>query len=594
MTDAPADAGTLWAIGRRLLAELDTETVLERLLEQAQQTTGARYVALGVLNDERTELARFLTRGIDPDTARLIGELPRGRGVLGVLIEQPHPLRLADLGAHAHSFGFPAGHPPMRSFLGVPILIGGEVWGNLYCAEKEDGEPFTDGDERTAAVLAEVAATAIENARRHRASEQRRAELEATVRALDAARNIADAISAESELDRVLELIANRGRALINAQAVLILLLEGDDLVTAASAGQSNPVLGRRVPVGASTCGDVLIGGVPRRVPAPALKVDPEDIGVRGSANALIVPMIQRGERIGVLLAFDRGVGRGEFSDADEGLLRTYATSAANAVAISRSVEADRLRATIAAAEAERRRWARELHDETLQALGGLRVMLATALRQDDPAATRETVAAAVTEIEHGIDNLRAIITELRPMLLDDLGLAPAIEALAERRRASGLAISTQLTLPRADRYTVSPEFETAVYRLIQEALTNVAKHARARRVEVRACVEDGVLTVTVADDGDGFDPGAEGAGFGLAGIRERVYLLRGSVELRSAPGAGTTLIASLPLAGHERQLEVPGRPSPAGRAGDRVPTGSASLPDEPVVEGELDECRAV
>jgi signal transduction histidine kinase len=558
MTDPPVDAAALWTIGRRLLAELDPETVLERLLEQAQQTTGARYVALGVLNDERTELARFLTRGIDPEAAGRIGEPPRGLGVLGVLIDRPRPLRLEDLGAHAASFGFPAQHPAMRTFLGVPILIDGEVWGNLYCAEKAGGEPFDAADERAATVLAEVAATAIENARRHRAVEQRRTELEATVRALDAARHIADAIGAESELDRILELIVTRGCALIDAQAVFILLRDGDDLVTAASAGQSRPIIGQRIPIATSTSGEVLMFGDSVRVAVDELKVQPGEVGVTGALHALIVPMVHRDERIGVLLAFDRGVDGDAFTDADEALLRTYAASAASAVAISHGVQADRLRAAIAAAEAERRRWARELHDETLQALGALRVMLATALRQDDPEWTRATVAAAVADIEGEIDNLRAIITELRPMLLDDLGLVPAIEALAERRRVAGLAIDTRLDLSDLDGHPLSPEFETAVYRLIQEALTNVAKHARADAVEVRVGVDEGVLTVTVADDGAGFDPAEKVPGFGLAGIRERVYLLRGSVELRSAPGAGTTLTATLPLAEHELRFEVP------------------------------------
>ena len=150
--------------GRGLLSELDLETVLDRLLQTAADLTGARYVALGVLDEGRRELARFLTRGIDEDTHRAIGDLPRGRGLLGVLIDDPRPLRLDDVGDHPRSYGFPPGHPPMRSFLGVPILIRGEAWGNLYLTEKAGGEPFAPEDEEAVVVLADWAAIAIENA----------------------------------------------------------------------------------------------------------------------------------------------------------------------------------------------------------------------------------------------------------------------------------------------------------------------------------------------------------------------------------------------------------------------------------------------
>ena len=150
--------------GRSLLSELDLETVLERVLQTAGELTGARYVALGVLDEARRELAQFLTRGIDDDTHRAIGDLPRGRGVLGVLIDDPRPLRLADVGDHPRSYGFPPGHPPMRTFLGVPVLIRGQACGNLYLTEKADGEPFTAEDEEAVVVLADWAGIAIENA----------------------------------------------------------------------------------------------------------------------------------------------------------------------------------------------------------------------------------------------------------------------------------------------------------------------------------------------------------------------------------------------------------------------------------------------
>src|SRR3954454_17739211 len=168
-------------VGRSLVTVLDPDAVLERLLEVARELTGARYAAIGVLDERRERLERFVTVGIDEDTHRAIGDLPRGRGVLGVLIDDPRPLRCADVGDHPQSFGFPLAHPPMKSFLGVPILVEGRAWGNLYLTEKADGGEFTDDDEESVVVLADWAAIAIANARLYRAVRERRDELERTM-----------------------------------------------------------------------------------------------------------------------------------------------------------------------------------------------------------------------------------------------------------------------------------------------------------------------------------------------------------------------------------------------------------------------------
>ncbi|HEY2162062.1 MAG TPA: GAF domain-containing sensor histidine kinase, partial [Solirubrobacteraceae bacterium] len=488
-----------------------------------------------------------------------IGDLPRGRGVLGVLIDDPRPLRLSDVGEHPQSYGFPVGHPEMHGFLGVPILVRGRAWGNLYLTEKDDGGDFSEEDEEAAMVLAQWAGTAIENARLYESSERQREEAERAVTSLEAARDIADAITGIPDLSRVLELIVKRGRALIDARTVLIMLREGNELVVAASAGHASSANGRRLPVADSTSGQVLERGRPERIAdvATDLRIAVDELGVSGAQTALLVPMMYHGNGLGMLAAFDHGEIGGQFSAADEQLMRTFAASAANAVALNRSVEADRLRSAITAADAERGRWARELHDQTLQSLGGLRVLLASAARRGDPLGNEEAMRQAIEDIELEIDNLRAIITDLRPSLLDDLGLLPAIEALVERRRKSGLQITTEFALPGPEptERALSPELETTIYRLVQEALTNVVKHAGAQTVHVLVVATESEITVEVRDDGRGFDTGARSDGFGLAGLRERVYLTGGTLELKSG-GEGTQVRAELPI---RRAADQPG-----------------------------------
>ena len=539
----------LLEIGRGLVAKLDLEDVLDEILEASRELTGARYAALGVLNEKRTELERFITVGIDARTRGTIGDLPRGRGVLGVLIDDPQPLRTDDVSSHPRSYGFPDGHPPMRGFLGVPILIRGESWGNLYLTEK-DGGAFTDSDEEAAVVLADWAATAIDNARLYATSELRRAELEQAVRGLEATRDIATAIAMATSLERVLELIVKRGRALVDANTVLIMLREDDTLVVTAAAGHAVGARGVRVPIDRSTSGQVLEHARAERISdvSSRLRIAPADLGVPDAHTALLVPMTHRGQTVGVLAAFDRGPEHGAFSEEDEQLMRMFAATAANAVVAARSVEADRLRSAMAAADEERRHWALELHDETLQALGGLKVLLSSVLQRHNPAQNEAAMREAIEEIETGIGNLRAMISDLRPAALDDLGLRAALSALIERRAQDDLEITSELRLPdpRAGEARLSPELETTVYRLVQEALTNVVKHARAGHVRVMVSAGDGEVEVEVHDDGVGFAADAPKGGFGLTGIRERVYLAGGTMDVQSGPD-GTVLRGQLP-----------------------------------------------
>ena len=230
-------------VGRSLITELEPEAVFTRLLAVARELTGARYAAIGVLDERREGLERFLTSGIAEDAHRAIGDLPGGLGVLGVLTSDPRPLRLADVGAHPQSYGFPAAHPPMTSFLGVPIVIEGQAWGNLYLTEKAGGE-FTDEDEEAAVVLADWAAIAITNARLYRDVRERRDELERTNRGLETTTEISRALAGVTDLGQVLELVVKRSRALLDARVAEIALLEGDEFVIAAVAGEG--VEGRR------------------------------------------------------------------------------------------------------------------------------------------------------------------------------------------------------------------------------------------------------------------------------------------------------------------------------------------------------------
>jgi signal transduction histidine kinase len=533
-------------VGRSLIEELDPDVVLDRLLEVAQELTGARYAAIGVLDERREMLEQFITKGIDEETHRAIGDLPHGRGVLGVLIHKPRPLRLPDVGAHPESYGFPLAHPPMHTFLGVPVRSRGEVYGNLYLTEKDGGEPFTEADEQIVATLAQWAGVAIENARLYERVEGRRTELERAVRGLEATTAIARAVGGETRLDRVLELIVKRARALVEARGLLILLQRGEDLEVASAAGEMPPgVVGRRLRSDGTIAGEVLRTLRPMRV----TDVGPDRVAVHelgvDVSTALVAPLIFRGRASGVILAFDRLGPSPEFDANDEALIEAFAASAATAVHTAQSVEADRLRLGLASAERERARWARELHDETLQGLAALRMALSSGLRSDDTDRLRRSVDQAIGQISAEIKNLRALIAELRPAALDELGLLPAVDGLAERTRHDhGLEVTLDADLGGLDR--LAPELESTVYRLVQESLTNVAKHAGATRVDIVLRRRGGALELEVRDDGQGFDPAVGSEGFGLTGMRERAELAGGRLEVDSGPG-GTRIQAVLP-----------------------------------------------
>ena len=549
--------------GRSLVSELDLEVLLERLLEVAAEITAAEFVALGILDPTKTNLERFVTRGIDQEGHRRIGDLPRGRGVLGLLITDPQPIRLSNVGSHPESYGFPPGHPVMKTFLGVPVRIRGEVYGNLYLTEKAGGRDFTDDDEASIVILADWAAIAIDNARLYTSAEERRKDLERAVRGLEVTTAIARAVGGETDIERVLELIVKRARALVHARGLTIMLAEGDELVVAATAGAIDEVLrGKRVPGQGTVANEVIHSGRPTRITRETVRstVATALLGIEFEA-ALVVPLEFRGRGIGVLTAIDRVDDGPQFNREDEDLMLSFAASAATAVHTARSVGEERLRLAIEGAELERQRWARELHDETLQGLGSLQLLLSSALRQPDAERREEAVRSTLEHVSREIDNLRNLIPELRPAELDELGLESALESLAHRREEqSGMKVVLDIELGNGDagapRRLDAPT-ENTLYRLVQEALSNAAKHAHADRADVRLSAVPGAVDLVVADNGRGFDPRADTSGFGLLGMRERVELGRGTFELDSAPDSGTTLHVVLPVTDPAEEAET-------------------------------------
>jgi signal transduction histidine kinase len=445
----------------------------------------------------------------------------------------------------------------MTTFLGVPILLRGGAWGNLYLTDKLGGSEFSEEDERAVGMLADWAAIAIDNARRFQEVRGRRDELERTLAAMRATVEIARALAGETDLDVILQLIAKRGRALVEARTLVIELIVGDRMRIVALAGDADrDLMGAELPIARSASGQALRAGRPQRLSDELVRARFEEAGLGRlgvkAADGLFVPLTFRNETPGVLVALDP-VGGGTFSAENERLLSSFAVSAASAVITARSVTSEQMRAREHAAEDERRRWSRELHDETLQGLGALRLALAAARRAEDPARWRAALDDAIAELDAEIDNVRGIISDVRPAVLDELGAEAALDSLVERMRRRGIEVEMTVDLAfqsgrAATRH--DEETETAIYRIVQESLTNAIKHAEATAATVTVVEDDGFVLVQVRDEGRGFDPSAPASAseFGLIGMRERAESLGGALTLEAQPGAGTTVTARLPV----------------------------------------------
>ncbi len=534
----------LFAAGLVVSSELSLDALLHRLVETAAELTSARYAALGVIDTSGSELEQFVTHGIDADTRAEIGSLPRGRGILGVLIRDAKPLRLHDLAEDPRSVGFPPAHPPMRSFLGVPILLRGVSYGNLYLTEKEGGEDFTQEDEDLVILLAGHAAVAIENARLYEASTR-------WSRQLQSLEEVGNALATETDLDRLLDLVARRLRELVGARVVALTLPSGeDDLRFAAVAGEgAADLLGETISRSGSKSGKVFARRRSERI--DSVIDDPEvhqEVTRRlGARTGMWVPLIARDRAIGVLEIHDKEGADARFSDDDLRLAETFAARAAVAVELSQRVARDALSRVVQAQELERGMLARELHDETGQALTSILL----GLKPLEEALSDHPARAALAELrEHvvaAMQDVRRLAVQLRPAVLDDFGLVAALERLTETfAEQTGIRVDFHSALGEK---RLPGQVETALYRVVQESLTNIVKHASARRVSISVARRDSSVAAVIEDDGDGFDPRVvrEG-GVGLLGMRERLALLDGRMEIESRPGAGTTLVAEVPF----------------------------------------------
>src|SRR5262245_59477033 len=529
--------------GVALASELSLDAVLQKIVEAAAELTAAQYAALGVLDPSRRGLERFVVTGIDEETQAAIGHLPEGRGVLGALIEDARPLRLDDLTADHRSVGFPAHHPRMTTFLGVPILLRGDVYGNLYLTEKAGGEPFTEEDEELVVLLSSQAAVAVENARLYEAATR-------WLKQLESLNEIANALVSEVDLTRTLDLVAARLRELVQARLVLIALPthEGGLVVRATDGQGGQELVGMHLGSEESKAGRVLARRRSERVDSMLedVEVDHEVSRLLEARTGLYVPMILRDRPIGIIAAHDKDAADPRFSEEDVRLAEAFAARAAVAVDLSERVARDALRRVVSAQELERRRLARELHDETGQALTAMLLGLKSledAEGEDDLAESTRRVRDLVVAT---LQDVRRLAVELRPKALDDFGLVPALERLVETfREQTGIEVDLE---PRLGDDRLPSDVETTLYRITQEALTNVVKHADARHVSIVLTRRNASISAVIEDDGRGFSVGQSSEnGLGLLGMRERVALVDGRLTVESSPGSGTTLSIEVP-----------------------------------------------
>jgi signal transduction histidine kinase len=539
-------------------AGLELSSTLRRIVQAAVDLVDATYGALGVLGPDG-RIGEFVHVGIDTFTGEEIGDLPSGRGILGLLIDHPVPIRLEELASHPASVGFPENHPPMTSFLGVPVRVRGEVFGNLYLTQKRTGAAFTVEDERTVMALAAAAAVAIENARLFERTRTRE-------RWQQAVADIATAVLGGSEADEVLALIANRARSLTGADVVFLALKEDEGLAVEIVDGRTDPELGgpRESDARSFTAQAVLdcVSSWPdQRLPDDSIvhtvlssrqtQIVSTGEGVIACADhgslgpALLVPLSTAERNLGVLVLV--------WSDPHDyipqdmvDLAGSFGSQAAVTLVLA---EARREHERLAVYE-DRDRIARDLHDLVIQRLFATGMMLQGTTRIDDvPAASAERVSRAVDELDETIKEIRQTIFALHEPVDGPTSSARG-RVLRETSQSAAL-----LGFEPAVRFTgpvdsmLAPEVTEHLVAALREALTNAAKHADARRVEVIVQIEAGDVVLVVTDDGVGIADDGVGRRSGVANIDSRALELGGTCRLeRVSEDGGTRLTWRVPL----------------------------------------------
>jgi signal transduction histidine kinase len=514
--------------------DLDLRSTLQNIVRSACDLAGARYGALGVIGPDR-QLADFITHGIDPEAHAAIGDLPHGRGVLGLLITDPRPVRMPDITQHPRSYGFPPHHPPMHSFLGVPVRTRDQIFGNLYLAEKQGAAEFTDDDEEIVVALAGAAGVAIDNARLFALAQRRE-------RWLAAAAEITAVLLGHVRRTEALRLIARRAREVAEAKLVLVLLYDHQSAQFTVEVvdGPEEPAPGL---VGAvlGAGGTAFLDAVNK---AQHVRVD----DLRAAADwpapvppdrAMIAPLAGADTLYGVLIVTDRA---GHTHDEDEvALLSSFAGQAALALERARAQEERELLMVLD----DRERIARDLHDVVIQRLFATGMQLQGAVPHAGRPEAVKRINAAVDDLDATIRDIRRSIFELRTPV--DASLRTELRETAEAA-AEALGFRPIVETAGPVDSAVPDDVVPEILAVLREALSNVARHARATSVRVSVKVAGGQVVVLIEDDGVGTDP--ERARSGLINLRERAHDLGGTFEVRPAPGSGTIVEWRVPLTG--------------------------------------------
>ena len=520
-------------------ANLSLPEVLRRIVRSAAELVGARYAALGVIGPDRSRLAEFIYYGIEDEVRARIGDLPTGKGILGLLIGQPHPIRLHDLAEHPASYGFPPNHPAMHSFLGVPIQVRGEVFGNLYLTEKSDGADFTAEDQDILVALAAAAAVAVENARLFEQTRRREQWLEAST-------EITARLLSGGDLRQTLQLVADRAGAIADAHLVTVSLAgnDADRLVIEVAAGHAaDRLTGLTVPVAGSLAGRVHTSGQPELVADMAAEQDAEADGATAAVlrkelgPAILVPLTAGEHTLGVLTVA-RAAGAVPFAAAEMRLVSTFAGHAALAVEFARA-QADRDRLLVFE---DRDRIARDLHDLVIQRLFAIGLGLQGTTRLTTRPEVAERLRGFVTDLDETIADVRRTIFELHSEPAQDSS-SPRSQILAAAQDARDpLGFEPHVRFAGPIDTMLDPQSTADLIATLREALSNTARHAHAGTVRIAVTAEPSTRAVilVVTDDGVGIDPGQTRRS-GLANLAERAERHAGTLSVDTST-AGTSL----------------------------------------------------